>query len=119
MGIIKFLKSLLQAREIEQNEWREIYFHFGDVVQTKHGHDRGLVTKVDENNMPVKILASPGFCMSTGDYTETSYYGGVESVKWYKTGEQMTPYKWYRLYSTKEGWRKYCYDRENQKKLDY
>ena len=119
MCAIKFIKSLFKERQVKQNEWREIDFHFGDVVQTKHGFDRGLVTKVDKNNMPIKILASPGFCMSTGDYTETSYYGGVTSVKWYKTGERMTPQKWMEIYSTKEGWQRYCHDRENQNKLDY
>lgn len=118
MRIIKFIKLLLKERKIEQNKWREIDFHFGDVVQTKHGFDRGLVTKVDENNMPIKILASPGYSMTTDDYTERTYYGGVESVKWYKTGEHMTPNKWNQLYSTEKGWRRYCNDRENQYKFE-
>ena len=118
MSIINFMKSLLKARKIIQNEWRETDFHFGDVVQTKNGYDRGLVTKVDANDMPIKILASPGFCMSTGDYTETIYYGGVTSSKWYKTGERMTPQQWMQIYSTKEGWQRYCHDRENQIKLE-
>ena len=68
--------------------------------------DRYLL--VDENNMPIEILASPGFCANTGDYTETSYYGGVTSVKWYKTGEHMTPQQWMQTYSTKGGWQRYC-----------
>ena len=118
MGIIKYMKSLIKAMEIVQNEWRKSDFHFGDVVQTKGGYDRGLVTKVDENNMPIEILASPGFCANTGDYTETSYYGGVTSVKWYKTGEHMTPQQWMQTYSTKGGWQRYCHDRENQSKLE-
>lgn len=118
MGVIKFMKSLIKARKIVQNEWRKSDFHSGDVVQTKNGYDRGLVIKVDEDNMPIKILASPGFCMNTGDYTKTSYYGGVTSVKWYKTGERMTPQQWMKIYSTKEGWQRYCKDRSNQNKLD-
>lgn len=97
----------------KQNKWREIDFHFGDVVQTKDGFDRGLVTKVDKNGMPVEILASP----ASANYTEPRYYGGVESEKWYKTGENMTPQKWYELYSTEEGWQRYCEDRQNQTKF--
>ena len=118
MCIIKYMKSLLKARKIVQNEWRKNDFHFGDVVQTKEGFDRGLVTMINENNMPVKILSSPGLNFRAGDYTETSYYGGVSSVEWYKTGEYMTPQQWMKIYSTKEGWQRYCHDRENQIKLE-
>ena len=118
MSLIKYIKSLLKERKIEQNEWRKKDFHVGDVVQTKEGFDRGLVTKVDENKMPIKILSSTGFNMTTRDYTEIIYYGGVTSVKWYKTGEHMTPNEWNKLYSTQKGWRRYCEDREKQFKLD-
>ena len=97
----------------KQNKWREIDFHFGDIVQTKDGFDRGLVTKVDKNGMPIEILSSPG----SANYTEPRYYGGVESVKWYKTGGNMTPQEWYELYSTEEGWQRYCEDRRNQTKF--
>ena len=112
------MKSLLKAMKVVQNKWRKSDFHVGDVVQTQYGHDRGLVTKVDENNMPIKVLASPGFNTYTEDYTETSYYGGVNFVGWYKTGEHMTPQQWMKIYSTKEGWQRYCKDRSHQIKFD-
>ena len=117
-GVVKSIKSLFEKRKIEQNEWRKTDFHVGDVVQTKEGFDRGLVTKVDENKMPIKVLASPGFNMRTKDYTETSYYGGANSVEWYKTGEHMTPYEWNRIYSMHEGWQRYCEDRSKQAKYN-
>lgn len=98
----------------QQNEWRKTDFHAGDVVQTIDGLDRGLVTDVNENNMPTKVMSSPG----RPSYIETRYYGGVESIGWYKTGESMTTKEWYELYSTKEGWQRYCEDRQNQIKLD-
>lgn len=114
----KTKRNELRAKKITKKEaWRRVDFQVGDVVQTQNGLDRGLVMKVDENDMPVEVLASPGFCMSTGDYTKENYYGGVKSVKWYKTGEHMTPQKWHKLYSTEEGWKRYCIDRQNQSKF--
>lgn len=101
-----------KKKKTEQNEWRKKDFHIGDVVQTKDGHDRGLVTKVDENNMPAEVMAAPGMNMRTGENTEIRYYGGIHSVVWYKTGEHMTSKQWYKTYSAKEGWQRYCEDRK-------
>ena len=106
------------AIEKIQNEWRKTDFHPGDVVQTKHGLDRGLVIRVNENNMPTEVMASPALNMRTGEKTELSYYGGVDSITWYKTGEHMTAREWNNLYSKEEGWKKYCEDRSNQIKFD-
>ena len=61
------------AIEKIQNEWRKTDFHPGDVVQTKHGLDRGLVIRVNENNMPTEVMASPALNMRTGEKTELSY----------------------------------------------
>ena len=105
-------------KRLEQIEQRKTDFHVGDVVQTKEGFDRGLVTKVDENNMPVEVMASPSLNMQTGKRTEVSYYGGVNSVGWYKTGEHMTIKEWFKIYSLEEGWQRYCEDRRKQAKLD-
>ena len=117
MKLIKFLKSLSEAKKIKNNEWRKTDFHVGDVVQTKDGLDRGLVTMIDENNIPTEVMASPSLNMRTGKHTETSYYGGVDSVAWYKTGERMTSQEWYELYSKEEGIQRYYEDRRNQIKI--
>ena len=110
----KTKRNVLRAEKISKREaWRRVDFQFGDVVQTKHGFDRGLVTKVDKNGMPVKVLASPG----SANYTEPRYYGGAEFEAWYKTGEHMTSQEWFKRYSTKEGWQRYCEDRQNQIKF--
>ena len=104
-------RSALRAEKIaKRNAWRRVDFHVGDVVQTKEGFDRGLVTSVDEHNRPVKVLSSPG----SANYTEPRYYGGDHSVEWYKTGEHMTKKEWYELYSLRGGWERYCEDRSNQ-----
>lgn len=110
----KTKRNALRAEKIAKREaWRRVDFRVGDVVQTKCGFDRGLVTKVDEKGMPVEVLASPG----SANYLEPRYYGGVECETWYKTGEHMTTQEWYKLYSTKEGWQRYCEDRRNQIKF--
>ena len=111
-----FGKKLKEPKK-DRNEWRKADFHLGDVVQTKDGHDRGLVTMVDKNNMPTEVMASPSLNMRTGKHTEISYYGGVTSVKWYKTGEHMTTHDWNELYSGENGIQRYYEDRRNQIKL--
>ena len=111
---LRYANHTIKRCKQVQNEWRKTDFHVGDVVQTIDGLDRGLVTKVNENNLPSEVMASPG----GPNYIETRHYGGVNSIGWYKTGERMTQSEWYKLYSTKDGWQRYCEDLQNQIKLD-
>lgn len=113
VSCLRYAKRTIKRCKKVQNEWRKTDFHVWDVVQTVDGLDRGLVTEVNDDSMPTKIMSSPG----GASYIETRYYGGVDYVKWYKTGERMTTSEWYKLYSTKEGWQRYCEDRRNQTKL--
>ncbi|MDT3386709.1 MAG: hypothetical protein LIR46_02945 [Bacteroidota bacterium] len=113
VGVFIGFGKKMKPKKAKKNEWRKTDFHVGDVVQTVDGLDRGLVTDVNENNLPTKVMSSPGGV----NYIEIRYYGGVDSVPWYKTGEHMTTKEWYELYSTKEGWQRYCKDRQNQIKL--
>lgn len=108
--MLKFIKSFFK-KDVEQNEWRKNNFSVGDVVQTVDGFDRGLIVSVDEDNMPKEVMASPGGFNDS----EPRYYGGVKSVQWYKTGERMTPKEWMNIYSSQQGWKQYCTDRQAQK----
>ena len=114
ISCFRYTKCTIKRCKKVQNEWRKTDFHVWDVVQTVDGLDRGLVTKVNDDNMPTEIMSSPG----GASYIETRYYGGCGYVKWYKTGERMTMQEWHKRYSTKEGWQRYCEDRQNQIKLD-
>ena len=115
---IRYANNTIKKCKYIQNEWRKTDFHVGDVVQTQSGHDRGLVTKIDENNMPIEVIDAPGLNRLGDDYTSTRYYGGARYVTWYKTGEHMTITEWNKLYSKKEGWERYCEDRANQIKIN-
>lgn len=85
-------------------------FRIGDVVMTKEGFDRGLVVKVDESGQPLEIMSCPDRiyrrsrtnryrAKGKGYYImEPNYYGGIHSVKWYKTGERFTIDMWMKKY---------------------
>lgn len=94
--LIAVLIVIERKREkIDQRQCKKNDFRVGDVVQTQRGLDLGLVTKVNENNMPVEVMARPGGPY----YTEASYYGGCTNVEWYKTGERMTIPEWFNYWN--------------------
>ena len=103
--------GLVPRELVDHFEWRKNNFFVGDVVQTVDGLDRGLVVLVDKDNMPKKVMASPGGFNNS----EPRYYGGVKHVQWYKTGEIMTQNEWMDKYSTQHGWEQYCIDSQAQK----
>ena len=107
-----------QEKKIKRIESLKTNFHVGDVVQTQYGWDRGLVTKVNEKNMPIEVMASYDYNPYGDKPFEPRYYGGVEYNTWYKTGEHMTVQQWYKAYAGKGGWDRYCRDRQNQVKYD-
>lgn len=106
-----------QEKKIKRIESLKTNFHVSDVVQTENGWDRGLVTKVNEKNMPTEIMASYDYNPYRDKQIEPRYYGGIERITWYKTGEHMTVQQWYEAYAGKDGWDKYCRDRQNQVKI--
>ena len=107
-----------RKKEIKRIESLKTNFRIGDVVQTQYGWDRGLVTKVNEKNMPIEVMASYDYNPYGDKPFEPRYYGGVEYNTWYKTGEHMTVQQWHEAYSGKDGWDRYCRDRQNQVKYD-
>ena len=89
-------------------------FKVGDVVQTIHGFDRGLVAEVDEDGYPTRILSAVGYDVNTHDYTDTECQYGGGGSPWIKTGEHMKRSEWIKKYSHHDGWERYCEDRRNQ-----
>ncbi len=83
-----------KRKKIAKSQYEKNDFHVGDVVQTQLGLDLGLVIEVNENNMPVKVMAPP----RGPRYTETRYYGGTND-EWYKTGERMTVPQWFNYWN--------------------